>query len=128
MDYYYNQKLAYHYIKRSQQPVCLMLDEPENGKCRLVAVNDTPCDQQLDYTVRRFSDHQIVLSGSCVVPGDGIVQPDSLAVAENEKEFYNIHWTIAGKDYQNHYFTNILDIDYEGYLNALKEFRMDDFA
>ena len=127
VDYYYNRKLAYHYIKRSQQPVCLMLDEPENGQCRLVAVNDTPYDKQLEYTVTRFSDNQTVLSGTCIVPADGIIQPDSFIVAENEKEFYNIQWTVEEKNYQNHYFTNILDIDYEGYLNALKEFRMDEF-
>jgi hypothetical protein len=84
-------------------------------------------DKQIDYTVRRFSDHQIVLSGTCVVPADGIIQPDSFIVAENEKEFYNIQWTVEEKNYQNHYFTNILDIDYESYLNALKEFRMDEF-
>ena len=66
-----------------------------------------------------------MLSGSCVVPADGIVQPDSLAVAENEKEFYNIQWTIAGKDYQNHYFTNIIDMDYQVYMQALRKYGMD---
>ena len=127
VDYYYNRKLAYHYIKRSQHPVCLMFDEPENGKCRLVAVNDTPYDKQLDYTVRRFSDNQIVLSGTCIVPADGIMQPDSLAVAENEKEFYYIEWSVDGKSCHNHYFTNIMDIDYRGYMQALQKYGMDEF-
>ena len=127
VDYYYNRKLAYHYIKRSQQPVCLMFDEPENGKCRLVAVNDTPDDKQLDYTVRRFSDNMVVLSGTCVVPADGIVQPDSLVVTENEKEFYCIEWTMAGETYKNHYFTNIIDIDYQAYIQALEKCGMNEF-
>ena len=61
------------------------------------------------------------------MPADGIIQPDGFVVAENEKEFYNIQWNVEDKNYQNHYFTNILDIDYESYLNALKEFRMDEF-
>ena len=30
-DYYFCKKLAYYYIKRSQQPICLMFDEPEGG-------------------------------------------------------------------------------------------------
>lgn len=127
VDYYYNKKLAYHYIKRSQQPVCLMFDEPENGKCRLVAVNDTPDNKQLDYTVRRFSDNMVVLSGTCIVPADGTVQPDSLAVTENEKEFYYIEWTMDGKTYKNHYFTNIIDIDYQTYIQALQKYGMDEF-
>lgn len=127
VDYYFCRKLAYHYIKRSQQPVCLMLDEPEKGKCRLMAVNDTPFDKQLDYIVRRFSDRKCVLSGTCTVPADGIIQADSLAVSEKEKAFYYIEWTVEGKTCRNHYFTNILDIDYEGYLKALKEYNMDAF-
>ncbi len=127
VDYYYNRKLAYHYIKRSQQPVCLMFDEPQNGKCRLMAVNDTPNDKTVSYTVRRFSDDQIVLSGSCVIPADGIMQPDSLAVTENEKEFYYIEWCVDGKSGCNHYFTNILDIDYRAYLQALEKYNMDEY-
>lgn len=127
VDYYYNRKLAYHYIKRSQQPVCLMFDEPENGECRLMAVNDTPEEKQIVYTVTRFSDKQVVLLGRCTVSADGIVQTNSLPVAENEKEFYHIEWSVDGKNCHNHYFTNILDIDYESYLNALKEFHMCEF-
>lgn len=127
IDYYYNRKLAYHYIKRSQQPVCLMFDEPENGKCRLMAVNDTPYDKQLDYTVRRFSDNMVVLSGTCIVPADGIMQPDSLAIAENEKEFYYIEWSVDGVICRNHYFTNIIDIDYQLYMQALQKYDMDEF-
>ena len=39
VDWYYTKKLAYHYIKRSQTPVCLMFDEPdESGALRLVGV------------------------------------------------------------------------------------------
>lgn len=127
VDYYYNRKLAYHYIKRSQQPVCLMLDEPENGKCGLIAVNDTPYDKQLDYTVRRFSDNTVVLSGTCTVPADGIMQPDNLTVAEKEKEFYYIEWSVDGKTCYNHYFTNIIDIDYQAYVQALRKYGMDQF-
>ena len=127
VDYYYSRKLAYHYIKRSQQPVCLMFDEPENGQCKLMAVNDTPCEKQLAYTVTRFSDHQVVCSGTCTIPADGIVQADRLPVSENEKAFYHIQWNVDGKTCCNHYFTNILEIDYEGYMSALKQYTMDEF-
>ena len=29
VDYYFNKKLAYYYIRRVQQPVCVMVDEPQ---------------------------------------------------------------------------------------------------
>lgn len=127
VDYYYNRKLAYHYIKRSQQPVCLMFDEPENGEIRLVAVNDLPADQKISYSVRRFSDDEIVLSGEAVIGADSAQSVASLKIAENEKEFYDIQWTIGKEICYNHYMTNILDIDYQAYLNALKKCNMAEF-
>ena len=127
VDYYYHKKLAYHYIKRSQQPVCLMFDEPENGEIRLVAVNDLPADQKISYSVRRFSNDKIVLAGEAVIGADSAQSVASLKIAENEKEFYDIQWTIGKEICYNHYMTNILDIDYQTYLNALKECNMDEF-
>ncbi len=127
VDYYYNRKLAFHYIKRSQQSVCLMFDEPENGKMQLVAVNDLPEDKQIFYTVKRFSDDAVVISGESTVPADDAIEMNQIALAENEKSFYYIEWTMDGKTYRNHYFTNIIDIDYGAYMNALKTFGMDEF-
>ena len=34
VDYYFGKKLAYWYIRRVQQPVCMMVDEPESWHCR----------------------------------------------------------------------------------------------
>ncbi|MBL8992404.1 MAG: hypothetical protein JNM63_03635, partial [Spirochaetia bacterium] len=41
VDYYFEKKLAFDYIRRSQEHVALMFREPRNGKIELVAVNDT---------------------------------------------------------------------------------------
>ena len=127
VDYYYNRKLAYHYIKRSQQPVCLMFDEPENGGIRLIAVNDLPGDKEISYTVRRFSDDAVVLSGCCKVAADTAQTVDNITIGENEKVFYYIERSVEGKICKNHYFTNILDIDYSAYIRALEKFGMDEF-
>ena len=127
IDYYFCRKLAFHYIKRSQQPVCLMFDEPENGKIRLMAVNDLPENKQIAYTVKRFSDGAEVISGVCKVPADGVLDLSKLAVAEKEKEFYYIEWCADGKICRNHYFTNIIHIDYRAYMQALQKYGMDEF-
>ena len=127
VDYYYDRKLAYHYIKRSQQPVCLMFDEPENGKLRLVAVNDLPVNKQITYTVKRYSDDAVVLSGKCEVPADAAITVDFADLADNEKEFYYIEWIMDGKKCCNHYFTNILNIDYPAYIEALEKYGMNEF-
>lgn len=41
VDYYFSKKLAYYYIKRVQTDVCLMVTDPEDGHCAVIAANDT---------------------------------------------------------------------------------------
>lgn len=136
VDYYFTKKLAYHYIKRSQKPVCLMFDEPEDGKISLMGVNDLPEDVQITYSVRRISgtaetvdavDSTVLLSGKLTLAKDIAVKIDELPIAQDEQEFYLIEWEINGHSYRNHYFTNIIDIDYRKYMEALKKCGMDEF-
>lgn len=131
VDYYFVKKLAYHYIKRSQQPVCFMFDEPENGSIRLVGVNDLPQDVAGSYKVKKISaegmQSQEVMKGNFLLSADSVAGLRNLAIADGEKEFYLIEWNIEGKECKNHYFTNIIDIDYEKYINALKQCGMDEF-
>lgn len=131
VDYYFVKKLAYHYIRRSQQPICLMFDEPEDGNIRLFGVNDLPQDTSVSYKVKKVSgegkEQQEVMMGNIMLSADSVVELGSLTVADEEKEFYLIEWNIDGKEFKNHYFTNIIHIDYKNYFNALKECGMDEF-
>lgn len=129
VDYYHVRKLAYHYIKRSQEPVCLMFDEPENGRIRLMGVNDLPEDITVTYTVKKIGvdcDEKL-LSGEILLKADSAMEIDGVAIEEGEKEFYFIEWQYNGKNCRNHYFTNIIDIDYRKYMDALRKCGMDEF-
>ena len=125
VDYYYMKKLAYYYIKRSQVPVCFMFDEPEGGEIRLVGVNDLPKEKQVSYRVTK--NNAEILSGQTVLLPDSAMRLNGVKIGKDEKEFYLIEWTMDGKTYKNHYFTNIIDIDYQKYMRALKECGMDEF-
>ncbi|MDE0768996.1 MAG: hypothetical protein OSB19_11465 [Opitutaceae bacterium] len=48
VDYYNRPKLAYSYIKRVQQDICVMVDEAENEQHKVIAVNDTQWISQLE--------------------------------------------------------------------------------
>ena len=116
-----------------------MFDEPENGMIRLVGVNDLPenamvqyrvlkvCDVDLSDVVPKGISNEVVLSGKTVIDGDGTATIDRLPVSEGEKVFYLIEWEYNGRTYKNNYVTNIIDIDYRKYMNALKACDMDDF-
>ena len=129
VDYYYVKKLAYHYIKRSQEPVCLMFDEPKENRIRLMAANDLPKDMDVSYVVKRIGADadEVVLRGQLKVAADSTVEADVLSIDDGEKEFYLIEWQYEGKTCKNHYFTNIIDIDYGKYMDALRKCGMDEF-
>ncbi len=127
VDYYFVKKLAYSYIKRSQNPVCLMFDEPRNGKISLYAVNDLQKNFEVSYTVTEMYGGKVMLHGNKTVTADSSVELDSIGIEENEQKFYFIEWEINGKKYKNHYCTNLLGIDYGKYMSAMTKCGFDEF-
>ena len=128
VDYYFCKKLAYDYIANSQQPLCLMFDEPVDGKITLYAANDLPTAQTLTYRVTRVSDGTVLLEGDCTVDESGITKLESLPVTEEEREWYLIEWTDAtGTIGHNHFVSNIRGISYETYLTCLQKTQIGHF-
>ena len=128
VDYYFTKKLAYHFIKRSQNPVCLMFREPENGFLPLYGVNDTTADAEISFTVKNITeDGRLVLEGEALLPADASTRIGELKLKDGEKNFYLIEWQKEGRTHRNHYFTNIIDIDYDAYLKALEKCGFDEF-
>jgi len=127
VDYYYCKKLAYHYIKRSQEPLALIFDEPKNEVLTLYAVNDLTRNAEIAYKVTDLT------SGKIVVDAQGLAQADAssplcnIKIEKNEKHFYLIEWTVDGLSYSNHYMTNIKDIDYVEYMGYIKNCGYDQF-
>ena len=119
VDYYLDKKLAYWYIKNSQQPVCMMFDEPVDGMAALYAVNDTREDKTLSYKVLDDMGN-VVIESTCMVKSDTSVPVWHMPVGD-EKKFYTIQWTDGTIEGMNHYFTNIIDIDYDYYVDCAKK-------
>ena len=121
VDYYYDKKLAYDYIKRSQQALCLMFDEPNAaGELALVAVNDTQKDVALCYRVCDAADGAVMAEGETVAAANASVPILRLATQADEQRFYHITWTTAdGVCGQNHYMTGLKNIDLACYRAAL---------
>ena len=118
VDYYYDKKLAYDYIKRSQKPFCMMFDEPADGKLNLYAVNDTREDVKLTYTVEDDAGN-VILSGTADSLSDTSAPLASIP-ADDAKRYYIIRWQYGDKCGMNHYFANIRDIDFGYYKTARK--------
>lgn len=126
VDYYFVRKLAYFYIRRSQQPICLMIDA-HTGILTLYGVNDLLEDRNISYEVRDVSCGEMVASGFacltadassvlCTIPNDG------------EKRFYSISWTDDHENKgSNHYLLGTPKFDYSWYLSCLRKMGYEEF-
>ena len=127
VDYYGIKKLAYHYIKRSQNPVLLAFDEPEDGEIALVCANEFSADKTVKYTVTDLTAGVTVLSGEAVAASESSTRVAKLPINDTESHFLYIEWEMDGRKYSNHYMTNIKNIDYREYLSYLERVGYDSF-
>lgn len=126
VDYYFCKKLAYFYIRRSQQPLCLMMDD-RPGELTLYAVNDYQTPRTLTYRVTDVD------TGAVIAAGTGTVAADVSAALQIIRDdarvhFYAIEWTTeAGEKGVNHYLQGKPLYDYAWYMRCLKKLGFDEF-
>lgn len=127
IDWYYCKKLAVPFIKRAQQQLCLMFDEPENGRMKLMAVQDGGKMQTVSYTVRDVLADKVLLSGTATVAAESAASVATLPEM-SDFHFLLIEWQTAdGKCGRNHFTTKTMDISYAEYICALQKSDMDEF-
>ena len=128
VDYYFTKKLAYDFIKNSQQPLCLMFDEPdEENKLNLFVANEIPQDKTFSYKVTRINDNVVVCSGEATVNASGILQLDGVTVDPDKKEMFLIEWEYDGNTGYNHFVNNIRGIDFNTYIDFLNKTKIGHF-
>lgn len=116
VDYYFRKKLSYYYIKRSQQRLCLIFDEP-NPDLELYCVNDNLTDETITYKVTDLESGQVVISGEVIAKKDSSIKIGKILEKDLNKTMYLIEWTTSKNEkFKNHYFAKMPNIDYNKYL------------
>lgn len=121
VDYYYNKKVAYHYIKRSQEPLCIMIKEPENGILSIIAANDTFQNQNVEYTVTDISIDKCIINGRFEIEANSNLPVLQIPYDEKNMHFYLISWEYNGKKSRNHYISGNPPFELEKYIEYLKK-------
>lgn len=116
VDYYYNKKLAYQYIRASQQDLCLMFREPKFWNLELVASNDTFRDLNVTYKVTDMKNGKTVCQGEIMAKGDCVTQIESVPYSVSHKTVYKIEWHGDREGY-NHYLTGMPPYDFGEYVS-----------
>lgn len=120
VDYYFVKKLAFHYIQRSQTPVCAIFGEPKEGKLGLYLVNDRQKSVSVAYKVTDVSSGKCYAEGKATVSENECICVEKLAAPEDQT-FLLVEYTADGIPGKNHYMCNMPGIDYANYCNALKQ-------
>jgi Beta-galactosidase/beta-glucuronidase len=120
VDYYGVRKLAYQYIKRSQQPVCLIFGEPENGLMTLYGVNDTQRDIELDYIVTELDSGVCCHSDKALLPQNTSVKLWEMPYTSHMQKFIFIQWQ-GDAEGVNHHMTGMPGLNLERYVELAKK-------
>lgn len=122
VDYYFNKKTAFDYIKRAQQPVALMFGEMEDWHLPLTASNDTLQEIRGRYRVRRIDGNAALLEGSFTINPNENTSLGALPMMYSEQGMLLIEWEIDGSRYFNHYLYGYPAFDlaaYKGWFQKL---------
>ena len=103
VDYYYARKLAYFTIRRSQQPICLMLREPCEGKLELIGANEYREDVTLSYRVTDLKTGVTAAQGTALLPKNGATTLAYTDHLTDGMHFYVMEWTSSRHSGKNYY-------------------------
>lgn len=121
VDYYFDKKLAYHYIKRSQQPICFIMDEPKDGKTFLYGVSDIERDCNCFVTVTDVGRDKLLYSANVTILS-GESKPVAEIPVDDIQTCYYIEWEFPNKTKgSNHYYSNMPGLDCFKYLELLRK-------
>ncbi len=126
VDFYYDKKLAFHYIKRSQEPVCMMFDEPNGKNISVYVSNDFLEDKKVSYRVENITDGILVTEGTVLAKANETVMADT--VSYKGKKLFLVTYTVDGTEYKNHFYTELLNISFHDYMRDLKKAGLDHFS
>ena len=117
VDYYYTKKLAYNYIKRVQQPICLMIDELDGWNHSVVLGNDSCLTKNVSWRVEDGDTGEILLSGETLSPANENVTVGSLRVLSGTQKLFILRWTIDGVEHANHFLSGFPHFDKDKVLH-----------
>lgn len=121
VDYYFEKKVAFDFIRRAQQPVIAMLREAEGLSHDLVACNDTPAQVDLDYSVRELGADRPLLEGRCAAAADAVTVLGNLPSDGGRQRLLVIDWESPGARGRNHYLAGDPPFSAAGYRRWIEQ-------
>lgn len=120
VDYYFAKKLAYAYIRRVQQPVCVMIGEAGTGKYLSIVVgNDSQAEAKGSFRVWESDRGETILQDTFQVPANQNWQVGRIRTYARQQCLFLIEWEINQEKFGNHYLVGTPPFNLRGYINWL---------
>lgn len=119
VDYYYDKKLAYDFIKRSQQPVIIMVDEMSAwGGLPVLCTNSRYKEVSGSFKITDLETDSVLMEKDFIAAPFSATNIGSLDLLYSQKGMVKIEWTLSdGTAGKNHYLYGTPAFD----LNKYKE-------
>ena len=120
-DYYFDKKLAYHYIKNSQRQLFVMLREPDNWVQEAAIVNDYLCPQTVSFKITDIDTAEILASGVFDAGANSNATAARIPFVRGKKRFLVIDWETKTEKGKNHYLSGHPPFSLEQYLGWIEK-------
>ena len=111
VDYYYAKKLAYHYIRRVQRPVCLMMDEQSGWTYDVVLGNDSRTAHEVVWRVEDGETGEVLMEGRTHSPANENMLLGRIREMPGKQKLYLLKYSVDGAEYANHYISGFPSYD-----------------
>lgn len=105
VDYYFSKKLAFTWLKRVHEPVCLMMDELRDWGHDVVLGNDSLESHTVRWEITDGEAGEVLLSGETYSPANENVTVGNIRELAGTQRLYLLRWTYDGKSCFNHYIS-----------------------
>ncbi len=105
VDYYYDKKLAYTWLKRVHAPICVMMDELRDWGHDVVLGNDSRKDVEVTYRVEDGDTGEVLLEGKALSKANQNLVLGNIRELAGKQRFYLLKWKADGVEGVNHYIS-----------------------
>jgi len=125
VDYYGTKKLAYDYIKRVQEPVCVMIGEMTSWNNPVVIANDTLKERTVKYVITDIDTDEILSEKEVTIEANGIENVDRIHGYYSDHRMLKIVYEVEGKKYINHYLCGFPPFSFEQYKKWMEKLELE---
>ena len=119
VDFYFDKKLAYYWLKQSQQPFVIMMDEINNWGSCVYASNCTLENKSGTFRIYDAETNETVAGGKFSLDANKNAEIGKVPVFYSEQKLFIIEWTLDdGTSGTNHYVAGYPKFDFEKIKNV----------